>query len=216
MDFGRCSDLDHREFKDACLKKSYNKGMRAFLFFLLLSLKSFAFLTEFSVSYAQKKTYFNNLNYNNTESTTGSVSFYFMEKVAIELSYTDASILREETIFNGTGFQQQTSLQKMAVYGSDLIFMLSNKKSMLQPYIKAGVAQVKKTLTTKNAGVFVYDTEPINSTSPSYGAGLKISLSESFGIKLSYDAWRTESKDSSGNKSNVEDSSVRAGITWIL
>jgi opacity protein-like surface antigen len=190
--------------------------MRILLTLLFFSLNSFAFLTELSVSYAQKKTYFNNLNYNNTESTTGSVSFYFLEKVAVELSYTDASVLREETIFNGTGFQQQTSLQKMAVMGSDLIFMLADKKSVLQPYIKGGVAQIKKTLTTKNADVFVYETEPINSTSPSYGAGLKIALTEAFGIKLSYDAWRTESKDSNGNKSNVEDSSVRAGITWIL
>jgi opacity protein-like surface antigen len=190
--------------------------MRVLILLLLLSLKSFAFLTEVSVSYAQKKTYFNNLNYNNTESTTGSVSFYFMEKVAVELSYTDASVLREETIFNGTGFQQQTSLQKMAVYGSDLIFMLADRKAVFQPYLKAGVAQIQKTLTTKNAGVFVYDTDPINSTSPSYGAGIKISVSESFGIKFSYDAWRTESKDSNGNKSNVEDTSLRAGITWIL
>lgn len=190
--------------------------MRILLFLLLLSLKSFAFLTEFSVSYAQKKTYFNNLNYNNTESTTGSVSFYFMEKLAVELSYTDASILREETVFNGTGFQQQTSLQKMAVYDSSLILMLADKKAVFQPYIKGGVAQIKKTLSTKNASVFVYDSDPINSTSPSYGAGLKISLSESFGIKLSYEAWRTESKDSNGNKSNVEDSSIRAGITWMM
>ncbi|OYZ22991.1 MAG: hypothetical protein B7Y39_07010 [Bdellovibrio sp. 28-41-41] len=190
--------------------------MRILILLLLLSLKSFAFLTEVSVSYAQKKTYFNNLNYNNTESTTGSVSFYFMEKVAVELSYTDASVLREETIFNGTGFQQQTSLQKMAVYGSDLIFMLADRKAVFQPYVKAGVAQIQKTLTTKNAGVFVYDTDPINSTSPSYGAGIKISLSEAFGIKFSYDAWRTESKDSNGNKSNVEDTSLRAGITWML
>lgn len=190
--------------------------MRTLILLLLLSLKSFAFLTEFSVSYAQKKTYFNNLNYNNTESTTGSVSFYFMEKMAVELSYTDASILREETIFNGTGFQQQTSLQKMAVYGADLILMLADKKAVLQPYLKGGVAQIHKTLTTKNSDIFVYDTDPINSTSPSYGAGLKISLSESFGVKISYDAWRTESKDSNGNKSTVEDSSIRAGITWIL
>lgn len=190
--------------------------MPILIFILLLSVKSFAFLTELSVSYAQKKTYFNSQNFNNTESTTGSVSFYFMEKLAIELSYTDASVLREETIFNGTGFQQQISLQKIVVYGSDLIVMLADKKSLFQPYIKGGVAQIKKTLTTKNADIFVYETDPINSTSPSYGAGLKISLSEAFGIKLSYDAWRTETKDSVGNKSTVEDSSIRAGITWIL
>lgn len=183
---------------------------------LLLSWQAHAILTELSVSYAQKKTYFNADNFNNMESTTGSVSFYFMERLAFELSYTDASILREETVFNGTGFQQVTSLQKVIVYGSDLILMLSDKKSMIQPYIKAGVSQVKKTLTTRNAEVLIYETDPINSVSPSYGAGLKFALTETFGLKLSYDAWRTESKDSLGNKSTIEDSSIRAGLTWIL
>ncbi len=190
--------------------------MQILIFILLISVQSFAFLTEFSVSYAQKKTYFNSDNFNNTESTTASSSFYFMEKLAVELSYTDASVLREETIFNGTGYQQQTSLQKIVIYGSDLIVMLADRKALFQPYIKGGVAQIKKTLTTKNADVFVYSTDPINSLSPSYGAGIKIQLSEAFGLKFSYDAWRTDSKDSAGNKSTVEDSSVRAGITWIL
>lgn len=183
---------------------------------MFISLNAHALLTELSVSYAQKKTYFNADNYTNMDSTTGSISFYFMEKLAVELSYTDASVLREETIYNGSGFQQQTSLQKVIVYGSDFIFMLTDKKSMIQPYLKAGVSQIKKTLTTKNADVFVYETDPINSTSPSYGAGLKIAISDAFGIKISYDAWRTESKDSSGNKSTIEDSSIRAGLSWIL
>lgn len=190
--------------------------MRILFFTLFLSLPSFAFLTELSVSYAQKKTYFNAQNFNNTESSTGSVSFYFMEKLAVELSYTDASVLREETIFNGTGFQQQVSLQKIVVAGSDLIVMLSDKKSMFQPYVKGGIAQIKKTFTTKNASVFVFDAPPINSVSPSYGAGLKVQITEAFGLKFSYDAWRTETKDNSGNTSTVEDGSVRAGITWIL
>lgn len=183
---------------------------------LFFSFNAHALLTELSVSYAQKKTYFNTSNYTNMDSATGSISFYFMERLAIELSYTDASILREETIYNGSGFQQQTSLQKVNVYGSDFIFMLTDKKSVIQPYLKAGVSQIKKTLTTKNADVFVYETDPINSTSPSYGAGLKISITDAFGIKLSYDAWRTESKDSTGNKSTIEDSSIRAGLTWLL
>lgn len=183
---------------------------------IFFSFNAHALLTELSVSYAQKKTYFNTDNYTSMDSTTGSISFYFMEKLAIELSYTDASVLREETIYNGSGFQQQTSLQKVIVYGSDFIFMLTDKKSMIQPYLKAGVSQIKKTLTTKNADVFVYETDPINSTSPSYGAGLKIAITDAFGIKLSYDAWRTDSKDSNGNKSTIEDSSIRAGLSWIL
>ncbi|MBL7545167.1 MAG: outer membrane beta-barrel protein [Bdellovibrionaceae bacterium] len=190
--------------------------MRILLITLFLSLKSFAFLTELSVSYAAKKTYFNDLNYNTTESTTGSVSFYFMEKLAVELSYTDASVLREETVFAGSGFQQQTTLQKITVMGSDLIVMLADRKSVLQPYIKGGAAQIQKSLSTRNSGVIVYEAPSINSLSPSYGAGLKISVTEAFGVKLSYDAWRTESRDANGNKSTVEDNSIRAGITWIL
>lgn len=191
--------------------------MRILILIMLISVQSFALLTELSVSYAQKKTYFNSQNFNITESSTASASVYFMEKLALELSYTEASVLREETIYTGTGFQQQTSLQKMTVAGSDLIVMLASRKATFQPYIKGGVAQIKKTFTTNNAAVLLNDAPPINSISPSYGAGLKIQLTETFGLKFSYDAWRTESKDNSGNNSStVEDSSVRAGITWIL
>lgn len=186
-----------------------------FLFVLVPKL-AFGFLTELSTSYSQKKTYFNSDNYSNSESVTGSISFYFMEKLAVELSYTDATILREETIVSSGGLQQQTSLQKVQVYGSDIIWMITDKRSVIQPYLKAGVAQIKKTSTTKSSDVLVYEIDPINSMSPSYGAGLKISLTESFGLKLSYDAWRTESKDSNGNKSTIEDSSIRAGVTWML
>ena len=187
-----------------------------FLSFCLISFNSQAMLTELGVSYAEKKTYFDINNYNNMASVTGSISFYFMEKLAVELSYTDASILREESIYNGTGLQQQTTLQKVLVYGSDLIVMLADRKAVVQPYVKGGLSQVKKTLTTKSSEVLVYETSPINSISPSYGAGIKISLTEAFGIKLSYEAWRTESKDSNGNKSTIEDTSIRAGLTWIL
>ncbi|MBN8535896.1 MAG: outer membrane beta-barrel protein [Deltaproteobacteria bacterium] len=197
-------------------KKNNSRVILLFLSFIFLSLQSEAIVTELAVSYAQKKTYFNADNFNNMESTTGSVSFYFMEKLAIELSYTTASILREETIYNGTGFQQQTTLQKVKVYGSDFIFILADKKSIIQPYLKVGISQIEKTMSTKNSDVFIYDTDPINSVSPSYGAGIKIPLTDTFGLKLSYDAWRTETKDSANNKSTIEDNSIRAGLTWVL
>ncbi len=197
-------------------KKNNSCVILLFLCFIFLSLQSEAIVTELAVSYAQKKTYFNADNFNNMESNTGSVSFYFMEKLAIELSYTTASILREETIYNGTGFQQQTTLQRVKVYGSDFIFILADKKSIIQPYLKLGISQIEKTMSTKNSDVFIYDTDPINSVSPSYGAGVKIPLTDSFGLKLSYDAWRTETKDSADNKSTIEDNSIRAGLTWVL
>lgn len=197
-------------------KKNNSRVILLFLSFIFLSLQSEAIVTELAVSYAQKRTYFNADNFNNMESTTGSVSFYFMEKLAIELSYTMASILREETIYNGTGFQQQTTLQKVKVYGSDFIFILADKKSIIQPYLKVGISQIEKTMSTKNSDVFIYDTDPINSVSPSYGAGIKIPLTDTFGLKLSYDAWRTETKDSANNKSTIEDNSIRAGLTWVL
>jgi hypothetical protein len=51
-----------------------------------------------------------------------------------------------------------------------------------------------------------------SAVAPSYGVGLKISLTETFGIKLSYDAWETPiSGDAKTN-----DSAIRAGITWVL
>lgn len=180
----------------------------ALLLFSLVSLNSYALVTELGVTYGHKKTTLDTSNYFENESTTGSVSFYVADRIALELSYTTATGVQQQTV----GTDKQTVVQTTQATGADLIFIFSPNKSLFQPYIKGGAAQIKKYQTVKVNSLNSYTVEPETSVSPSYGAGLKITLTEALGIKISYDVWRTPI----GGGTFTDDSNVRAGITWML
>lgn len=174
----------------------------------LFSIKSQAIMTELGVSYGHKKTTLDASNYFENESTTGSISFYVADRIALELSYTTATGVQQQTV----GSDQQLVVQTTQVSGGDLIFIFAPNKSLFQPYIKGGAAQIKKFQTVKVNSLNTYTVEPETSVSPSYGAGLKISLTDALGIKISYDVWRTPI----GGGTYTDDSNIRAGITWML
>lgn len=180
---------------------------------LILSESAMALTTEIGVQYWRKQTSFDANNYLDSESITGSLSFYFFERVALEASYTDAKAVREEKIYSGsTVIQQQTVVQITNVVGADLIFMLSDRKAMFQPYIKGGVAQITRKQEVKVNNLNTYTLEPEKALVPSYGGGLKIALTDTLGIKISYDAWQTPV----GGGAVTNDAQLRAGITWLL
>jgi hypothetical protein len=180
---------------------------------LIIAQDASALMTEFGVQYWRKKTSFDADNYLDSESLTGSISFYFMERLALELSYTDATAVREEKIYSGsTVIQQQTVVQVTNVIGADLIFVLSDRKAFLQPYIKGGAAQITRKQEVKVNNLNTYELDPEKAIVPSYGAGLKIAVTDTFGIKLSYDAWQTPI----GGGTVTNDSQIRAGVSWLL
>ena len=189
--------------------------MKKTLLFLLfsqvvMSSVAMAMNYELSVSYARKKNSFDQDNYLETESATGSVSLYFTEKVALELSYTDAKATRNEKPPAGTASEV---FQKTEVLGADLILILMDRKSWIQPYIKGGAAQLKRTQTTYLESSNTTIRLPIETAVvPSYGAGLKFILTQTLSLRLSYDAWRTPV----GGGSSTDDTQIRAGISWML
>lgn len=180
---------------------------------MLFTESAFALTTEIGVQYWRKQTSFDANNYLDSESITGSLSFFFFERFALEASYTDAKAVREEKIYSGaTVIQSQTVVQLTNVVGADLIFMLSNRKAMFQPYIKGGVAQIKRRQEVKVNNLNTYTLEPEKALVPSYGAGLKVALTETLGIKISYDAWQTPI----GGGAVTNDAQLRAGVTWLM
>lgn len=184
--------------------------MKKTLFLILFSQMAFAMNYELSVSYARKKNSFDSDNYLETESTTGSISLYFTEKLALELSYTDAKATRNELPPGGTATE---IFQKTEVMGADLILILMDRKSWIQPYVKGGAAQLKRKQVTYSALTNNSASLPIEtSVVPSYGAGLKFILTQSLSLRLSYDAWRTPI----GGGESTDDSQIRAGISWML
>lgn len=169
-----------------------------------------AFYTELGLSYGRKTTTFDENNSFDSESATGSLSLYFMERLALELSYTEALGLRKEKA--GSLDAARTTTQKSQIMGADLIIMFADKKSLFQPYIKGGGAQISRFQEIRIEGQDTYTIEPEVATVPSYGAGLKIHITDTFGIKFSYDIWKTPI----GGGLQTDDSSLRAGITWVL
>jgi len=194
----------------------YNKSMNKIFALLLLAVSvSFSFpahaiYTELGVSYGRKTTTFDENNKFDSESVTGSLSLYFLERLALELSYTDATGLREEKA--SPSDPKRTTTQKSQILGADLILVFADKKSLFQPYIKGGGAQISRYQEVKIEGQNTFKLEPETATVPSYGVGLKIQLTDAFGIKLSYDVWKTPI----GGGLQTDDSSIRAGVTWIL
>jgi hypothetical protein len=184
-------------------------------YFLILSTCLFsssvwAMNYEVGVSFAKKKNSFDKDNYYDTESTTGSVSMYFSEIIALELSYTEAKSNRFEKPPGGVTIQ---TYQKTEVLGADLIFVLADRKSMFQPYVKGGAAQLKRSQTTYTSpGNVAVPLDIETAVVPSYGAGLKILLTQGLSIRISYDVWRTPV----GGGVITDDSQLRAGLSWML
>lgn len=175
---------------------------------LMISIKSRALVTEVGLSYGYSKKTFNTSNFYQTDSKSASLSFYFFEKWALEASYTDSFYESQESDTNSTRTVQQTS----QISNGSLVYMMSDKKSLVQPYLKAGVAYITKKQIIKYLNASAIETPASVGWAPSYGGGLKFVLSERFSIKLAYDVWQTPLSD----KTNSDDTSFKAGLSWYL
>lgn len=190
--------------------------MRIFVFFLtfvaisLSTQVAFAVYTEVGVSYSYKKTSFSENDTLESQSTTASVSFYIWERIALELSYTDGLAVRKES--PGNTFPSRETTQNTTVIGSDLIFGFADRKALIQPYVKGGVAHISKRQSVQDEGYAAWEIKPDSAYAPSYGFGIRIMLTESLSIKASYDAWRTPVQDGV----STTDSSGRVGVSWVL
>lgn len=177
---------------------------------LLSSELSQALVTEVGVTYGRKTTSFDANNYFDSESISGSLSFYFLERLALEASYTDSKGLRQEKA--SASDPKRLVIQTNKVIGADLIVVFADRKALIQPYIKGGTASLVRKQEVQIEGFATQTLEPESAIIPSYGAGLKISLSSDFSVRVSYDIWQTPI----GGGYKTDDSALRAGLTWLL
>ncbi len=175
---------------------------------MLMSFKVHALVTEVGLSYGYSKKTFNTTNFYQTDSKSASLSFYFLEKLALELSYTDSFYESQESDTNSTRTVQQSS----QFSDGSLVFMMLGKGNAVQPYIKGGAAYIRKNQTVRYLNASAIEIPESTGWAPSYGAGLKMQLTEKFGFKLSYDVYQTPLSD--GTKS--DDTAFKAGLTWYL
>ena len=171
-----------------------------------LSHNAQAIYTEFGISQSYKKTSFSSDNFVESEMISGSVSFYIWEQVALEFSYTKGLAVRKEAEAN---YPVKTITQYSSIYGTDLILGFADRQSTFQPFIKGGAAYIEKRQVSQDAGYDSFQTNPTPGFVPSYGVGLKIKLTQNFGLSTSLDVW----KDS---ETNTNDLASRTGITWMF
>lgn len=177
-----------------------------FLSLFLMPAQSHGIYTEFGLSQSYKKTAFSETNYVESEMLSGSVSFYLWERVALEVSYTQGLAIRQE---EESTSQTLTITQYSTVYGSDLILGFAGRESTFQPYIKGGVAYIQKRQVAQDSGNPAYETTPTPGYVPSYGGGLKIKLTENFGLNAGIDVWKDDA-------TQTNDIATRTGLTWML
>lgn len=172
---------------------------------------SHAGLMEVSTSYGRRSSSIDNDNYNKSESWTGSFAWYFLEQSALEVSYTKG--VAEQSLKATTDSSATVYYSDFTMYGADLVITLAPKESFLQPFIRGGAAQLIKKIYRKDpTGTVTLYGKPIDEVVPSYGVGLKISLTQTFNIKVSYDRWKS---GSSADK-NIWDDSIKAGVSWFF
>ena len=121
---------------------------------------------------------------------------------------TDSFYENQESDTNSTRTVQQSS----QITDGSLVYTMMPRSAPVQPYLKGGAAFIKKNQTIKYLNAAALSIPESVGWAPSYGAGLKIVLTEKFSIKLSYDVWQTPLSD--GSKS--DDTSFKAGLSWYL
>lgn len=184
--------------------------MKSAIFFTLFffQMAAHALTTELGLSYSFSKKNFNANNYYQSESKSASLSFYLLEKIALELSYTESFYENQENDVTSARVIQQTT----NITGADLIFVLTDQRSDFQPYIKGGGAYIQKKAVIKYQNANAYEIPTKDGIAPSYGVGLKYKLTEKFSVRLGYDIWKTPMDD--GTK--TEDTAFKAGLSWYL
>lgn len=175
----------------------------------LPSTKSFAGFFEFSVTNNFRSSRIDENNFSKTNSLTGSVSYYFMEMSALEISYTEG--VTEQKI-KPTGDDSTVYTFEFRHYGADLVFSLASRKSIFQPYIKAGTANVKKNFYSKVGSLPRTKASDLKAQwLPSVGIGFKFKLTKNLALKAGIDAWGEEDQ-------NIEDwdNAARIGVSLFL
>jgi len=177
-----------------------------------VSIKASALYTELGLNYAYKKTNIDLYNSTEQQSSTGSISLYFWDRVAIELSYTNSLYVKKEQNQANVTTSIRTTTQLADIYGLDLIYVFADKKAAFQPYIKGGAAYIAKSQRSQIDNQSPGTAGPYYGVAPSYGIGLKYFLTDSIALRTGFDIMRTPVD----NTNYVEDANGRLGLSWIF
>lgn len=195
--------------------------MNAILIFLFSSFNAFAGYTELSGSVNYKKTSIDKYNYSDSTSYTASVSYYFWELSALELSYT-SGLGKLSTKATGALEPVQIQIAQFSMTGLDLVLSLATREDVIQPYVKVGAAYMDKQFFKETELEGTVRLQSQYGIVPSAGVGMKVGLTKTLSIRLGIDAWTSPLSDKSKDSSTGEDRKTtidyagRAGLSWVL
>ena len=171
---------------------------------------------EIGGSYGLKKTTIDEDAYEMSQSETGSVTYYFNESSALELSYTNG-YTKQAFAESSPGGHVTTMFYSMA--GLDFIYTFGTRESTFRPYIKVGtnyiidkriVDQYRDTSGYWNAAKTI-DVTP--TFVPSAGFGFRIGLTDNISVKIGVDAWTSAAVTASPV---TVDYAGRVGISFMF
>ena len=164
---------------------------------------------ELGLSATYRKSTINSNNYQESNSYTGSIGYYFGDMSALEVSYTSGE---SHVVTQPPGYIKMLVRARFQMTGLDLVLSASGRDSHLQPYLKLGAAYIQKTISQQIDGSPSEAIPGQKGVVPSVGIGFKINLTKQFGIKVGVDAWTSPLSDSSV----VIDFAGRAGLSLLF
>ena len=170
---------------------------------------AWAGIMEVGASASFRRSTINDDNYQESLSYTGSVSYYFWEMSALELSYTQGSALLSVKPADDTKITTKSSFR---LIGVDLVITFASRESVLQPYLKLGGAHIEKKIVREPEGMDATEIESPAGIVPSAGLGFKIKLSKTFSIKVGVDGWTSPLNEDDP----TVDYAGRAGVSWMF
>ena len=147
------------------------------------------------------------------QSITGSLSFYFNEQSALELSYTDGISKRSISPDDVNGHTTSSIYKSI---GLDFIYTLGD--GSIKPYIKGGTQYllVKKIVDQYKVSAVAFQETTVESSPsfvPSAGLGFKMSLTNALSLKAGFDAWTSDALSVQPVKI---DYAGRVGLSWMF
>ena len=170
-------------------------------------------IMELGGSLSYRSSHFDAENYKTSFSTTATLSYYFWEMSALEMSYTNG--LEKMRLKEGTA-QAYTLLTGFDMLGLDFVLTFAGRQSTFQPYIKLGAANISKEVYREVEGNAKTKISETSGLVPSAGIGFKIKVSQTFSIKVGVDAWISNDESLEDVGPDTLDYAGRAGISWMF
>ena len=170
---------------------------------------------EVGVSGSSKRSNIDRDAFDESQSLTGSLAYYFDESSAVELSYTDGTSRR---VIGETSVTGHNTTMYYKTAGLDFILTIGEREATIRPYVKLGVVYIfeKRILDQyRDAGGPYPATEIKDSPAlvPSGGIGFKLILSKNWSLKVGAEAWTSRPVN---EQPVTVDYSGKAGLSWMF